>query len=124
MPKYAYTILAAGWLFWLMPFVLAKRGSEPANRLDRRARWGIVLVAVAYSLLWQGHFWERFPRPWQVALSIVFFVLASLLSLTGAPALGRQWRIDDRFRPGQQLITSAPYHFVRHPTHYSPLCKL
>src|SRR2546430_11040683 len=54
----------------------------------------LPILAVAYSLLWQGHFWERFPRPWQVALSIVFFVLASLLSWTGARALGRQWRID------------------------------
>src|SRR5256885_14030061 len=94
MPKYAYTILAAGWLFWLMPFLLAKRSSEPAKRLDRRARWGIVLVAVAYSLLWQGPFWGRFSRAWQGALSLVFFVLARLLFWTGAPALCPPWRID------------------------------
>src|SRR2546423_5394618 len=104
MPKYAYTILAAGWLFWLMPFLLAKRSSEPAKRLDRRARWGIVLVAVAYSLLWQGHFWGRFPRPRQGALSIVFFVPPRLLFLTRGPALRPPLRIHAGLRPRSQLL--------------------
>jgi len=124
MPKYAYAILVAGWLFWLMPFLLAKRSSEPAKRLDRRARWGILLVAVAYSLLWPGQFWERSPQPWQVALSFVFCVFASLLSWTGARALGRQWRIDAGLSADHQLITSGPYHFVRHPIYTSMLCIL
>jgi len=121
MPTYAYAILVAGWLFWLTPFLRARQSEKPAQRLDRRARWGILLVAIAYSLLWQGHFWERSPHPWQVALSIVFFVLASLLSWTGARALGRQWRIDAGLSADHQLITSGPYRFVRHPIYTSML---
>ena len=121
MPKYAEAILAAGWLLWLMPFLLAKRSSEPAKQLDRRARWGILLVAVAYSLLWLGHFWERPLRPWQVALSIVFFVPASLLSWTGTRALGRQWRIDAGLSADHKLVMSGPYRLVRHPIYTSML---
>ncbi len=122
MPAYAYAILVVGWLFWLAPFLRAKRGERSAKQLDRRARWGILLVAIAYSLLWQGHFWERSPRPWQVALSIVFFLLASLLSWTGARALGRQWRIDAGLNTDHELVTSGPYRFVRHPIYTSMLC--
>ncbi len=59
MPAYAYATLAAGWLIWMTPFFLAKRHTEPAKELDRRARWGVVLVGIAYALLWQGKFWER-----------------------------------------------------------------
>jgi protein-S-isoprenylcysteine O-methyltransferase Ste14 len=121
MPIYAYAILAAGWLFWLTPFLRAKQSEKPAKQLDRRARWGILLVAVAYFLLWQGHFWERPPRPWQVAVSLVFFVFASLLSWTGARALGSQWRIDAGLSADHQLITAGPYRFVRHPIYTSML---
>ena len=124
MPTYAYVILVLGWLIWLTPFLRAKQSEKPAKQVDRRARWGILLVAVAYTVLWQGRFWERSPRPWQVMFSIVFFVLASLLSWTGARALGRQWRIDAGLSADHELITSGPYRFVRHPIYTSLLCVL
>jgi protein-S-isoprenylcysteine O-methyltransferase Ste14 len=124
MPAYAYGILAAGWLIWLTPFLRARKTEQPAKQVDRRARWGIVLVGISYCLLWQGRFWERSPRPWQTALSVLFFALASLLSWTGARALGRQWRIDAGLSDDHQLITSGPYGFVRHPIYTSLLCVL
>jgi hypothetical protein len=40
----------------------ARHASERAGEVDRRACWGILLVAVAYSLLWQNRFWKR-PLP-------------------------------------------------------------
>ncbi len=103
MPTYAYVILVLGWLIWLTPFLRAKQSEKPAKQVDRRARWGILLVAVAYTLLWQGRFWERSPRP---------------------RALGRQWRIDAGLSADHELITSGPYRFVRHPIYTSLLCVL
>jgi protein-S-isoprenylcysteine O-methyltransferase Ste14 len=124
MPAYAYAILVVGWLIWLTPFFRAKRTEKPAKQVDRRARWGILLVGIAYSLLLQGRFWERSPKPWQVALSIVLFALASLLSWTGARALGRQWRIDAGLSADHELVMSGPYRLVRHPIYTSLLCIL
>src|SRR5260370_7279837 len=115
MPAYAYVILVAGWLIWLTPFLRAKQSEKPAKQLDRRARWGILLVAVAYSFLWQSHFWERSPRLWQIALSIVLFVLAGLLSWTGARALGPHSPIDPVLTPPHQPFTSVPSTSVHHP---------
>jgi protein-S-isoprenylcysteine O-methyltransferase Ste14 len=124
MPVYTYAILACGWFTWLTPFLKARRSSEPAAQLDRRARWGIVLEGVAYSILWQNRFWER-PLPvWRVALSIFFFLVASLLSWTGARSLGRQWRVDAGLNPDHELVTSGPYRLVRHPIYTSMLCML
>jgi len=124
MPTYAYLILVLGWVLWLTPFFRARQAEKPAKQVDRRARWGILLVAIAYTLIWQGHFWERSPQPWQVALSIVLFVLASLLSWSGARALGRQWRIDAGLSADHELVMSGPYRFVRHPIYTSLLCIL
>jgi len=124
MPTYAYAALVVGWLLWLAPFLRARQNEKPAKQIDRRARWGILLVAIAYTLLWQGHFWERSLRPWQVPVSMVFFILATLLSWTGARALGRQWRIDAGLSADHQLITSGPYRFVRHPIYTSMLSIL
>jgi len=124
MPWYGYSILAAGWVFWVIPFVLAKRDSGPARVLNRRARWGVVLVGIGYALLWQGKFWER-PLPvWRLALTIVFQALAGLLAWTGTRALGRQLRVDAGLSIDHELITRGPYRVVRHPIYASMLCLL
>lgn len=123
MPGYAYAILAAGWLVWAVPFVLARRGPHPApQQLDRRARWGIVLVGIAYAVIWQGHFWSRRLQPWRLLLSILLLLLASVLSWSGARFLGRQWRIDAGLNADHELVMSGPYRLVRHPIYASMLC--
>jgi protein-S-isoprenylcysteine O-methyltransferase Ste14 len=116
--------MAAGWLIWLTPFLLNKRKPGPPATLDRRARWGVLLTAVAYCLLWQGSFWGRSPELRRIAASVLFFVLASVLSWTGARALGRQWRIDAGLNPDHELVRSGPYRLVRHPIYTSMFCLL
>jgi protein-S-isoprenylcysteine O-methyltransferase Ste14 len=124
MPAYAYAILVAGWLLWMTPFVLIKRSRHPAKHIDPRARWGVVIVAIGYSLLWQGKFWLRHPQSWQIIFAIVFFALGILLSWTSTRALGRQWRIDAGLSYDHELIMAGPYRFVRHPIYTSMLCVL
>lgn len=129
MKAYAYVALAVGWLVWSAPFVLSKRNAAPAKELDRRARWGILLVAIAYAMLWQGmlwqgKFWERSVESWRIALAIFFFLLAALLSWTAKRALGQQWRIDAGLNTDHELVTSGPYRVVRHPIYSSMLCVL
>jgi protein-S-isoprenylcysteine O-methyltransferase Ste14 len=124
MLAYAYAILAAAWLVWLTPFFLVKRNSAKPEKRDRRARWGIVLEGLAYSLLWQSKFWARTPENWRLALSVFFFVSTGLLSWTGVRALGRQWRIDAGLNPEHELVRSGAYRVVRHPIYTSMLCLL
>jgi protein-S-isoprenylcysteine O-methyltransferase Ste14 len=124
MPLYAYLILAVGWIVWLTPFVVAKRASGPARVLDRRARWGLVLVGIGYALLWQGRFWERPLPTWRLVLTIVFQALAGVFSWTGTRALGRQLRVDAGLSSDHELITHGVYRVVRHPIYASMLCLL
>jgi protein-S-isoprenylcysteine O-methyltransferase Ste14 len=122
MPVYAYVVLAVGWLAWVMPFLLMKRNKAKAQQIDRRARWGIFLVFIAFSIVWQPIFWEISLSTWRFALSIILFILASALSWTAARTLGRQWRIDAGLNAEHELITSGAYRFVRHPIYTSLLC--
>jgi len=108
----------------MAPFVIARRLREPAQEMDRRARWGVLLVAVAYGILWQNHFWHRPLPAWRMALSICFLALAGVLSWTGARALGRQWRIDAGLNRDHELVTTGPYRIVRHPIYTSMLSLL
>jgi protein-S-isoprenylcysteine O-methyltransferase Ste14 len=124
MPGFAYGILALGWVFWMLPFLLARKNEQPAQQLDRRARWGIVMVAIAYAILWQNPFWNRALPVWRLALSAVFLVIAAFASWTGTRALGRHWRVDAGLSSDHQLIMSGPYRFVRHPIYTSMLCIL
>jgi len=124
MRTYAYIILGIGWGVWVTPFILARRNRQSAQKLDRRARWGILLVAISYSIVLQGHFWER-PLPlWRLLISIVFLILACVLSWIGTRFLGRQWRIDAGLNADHELVMSGPYRFVRHPIYASMLCLL
>jgi protein-S-isoprenylcysteine O-methyltransferase Ste14 len=119
-----YIVIAAGWLSWILPFFLFKRNSQQATKIDPRARWGILLVGISYSVLWQTHFWERTPAPWQFALAIFLFVCAASLSWTAKRALGKQWRFDAGLNADHELVTSGPYRIVRHPIYTSMLCIL
>jgi protein-S-isoprenylcysteine O-methyltransferase Ste14 len=124
VPAYAYAVLAAGWLIWVSPFLLATRNPEAPAHLDRRARWGIALQGIAYALLWQGHFWAAQPPLWRFGLSVLFLALAGVLSWSSTWALGRQWRVDAGLSVDHELVTAGAYRFVRHPIYCSMLCLL
>jgi len=124
MPAYAFVILIAGWLAWMMPFLLMKRNKEKAQQVDRRARWGIFLVFLGFTIVWQPSFWGTSLPVWRLALSIILFILASALVWTAARTLGKQWRIDAGLIAEHELITSGPYRFIRHPIYTSMICLL
>lgn len=81
----------------------------------------MLLQLAAFTLLWQGHFWER-PLPiWRLAICVVLFGLAILLSWTSSSALGRHLRIDAALGAEHELIRSGPYSLVRNPIYTSML---
>lgn len=123
MTIYGYLLLAAGTLLWCLPFPIARR-KQRASRTDKRARWGIALICVAYSLLWQGQFWNMPPATWRLAVSGLLFVFADILSWTSARALGQHLRLDAAVGTAHELIQSGPYGVVRHPIYASMLFVL
>jgi protein-S-isoprenylcysteine O-methyltransferase Ste14 len=119
-----YFLIVGGTLLWCAPFVFVRVRRKHSLQLDKRARWGMVLETIAYSLLWQGSFWERSPEPWRVAGSVMLFMLACAFSWSGAFALGRHFRVDAALDAAHELVRSGPYRLVRHPIYTSMLFVL
>jgi protein-S-isoprenylcysteine O-methyltransferase Ste14 len=124
MPAYLYFLLALGTGLWATPFFSVRSKGQTIVRIDKRGRWGILLQCLAYSVLWQGRFWEEPPAWWRVVASCSFFVIGCLISWTAARALGRQFRFEAALDSSHTLVRSGPYRYVRHPIYTSMLCIL
>lgn len=117
-------LIVIGTCLWVIPFFLVRTKGQSVLRVDKRARWGILMQFVAYSLLWQGRFWEKSPEWWFLVLSVTMFALASVISWTAARALGSHHRLDAAVEVTHELVKSGPYRIVRHPIYTSMLCVL
>ena len=124
MPVYGYVIVVGGTILWCVPFLLVYSRQKTSLTVDRRARWGLILEAIGYTLLWQGSFWNRSPAVWEISLSVLLFAIACALSWTATFALGRQLRVDAAVAANHELIRSGPYRLVRHPIYTSMMCVL
>jgi protein-S-isoprenylcysteine O-methyltransferase Ste14 len=124
LPTYALVILAAGFVAWFLPFPLAGWSHKPPQKRDSRWRWGMLLESVGYAIVFSIPLWTRSLPSWRVALSVLFFVLAGLLSWTSTRALGSYLRFEAAVDADHQLIRSGPYRVVRHPIYASMLCTI
>ena len=121
MPFYAYLVILAAIILWFYPFVPAHQKTPGATVVNKSSRWGVLLQFASFTLLWQGHFWTR-PMPWwRLAISLVLFVLAIVLSWTSSRALAGQLRIDAALGSDHRLVRSGVYGIVRNPIYTSML---
>lgn len=124
MPAYAYLVIIAGIVVWFYPFVPAHKSTPPASVVNRRSRWGMLLQLLAFTLLWQGHFWTRSLPVWRFGACLGLFSLAALLSWTASRALRGQLRADAALGAEHELVRSGPYAVVRNPIYTSMLLVL
>jgi len=121
MPLYAYLLIIVAIVIWFYPFVPAHQKTPGASVVNRTSRWGVLLQFLAFTLLWQGHFWTRSLPQWRLLVSIVLFALAIALSWTSSRALAGQLRIDAALGADHHLVRSGPYALVRNPIYTSML---
>ncbi len=124
-PVFRLVFMIVVWILWLFPFARQRvQGEQKAVTIVRSARWGILLVAAGFMIVFT-HRPQPWSSPWPVwrfALAIPFAFTAILLSHTGVRNLGRQWRVDAGLNADHELVRTGPYRIVRHPIYASMLC--
>lgn len=119
MYSIAIVELIACWLAWVAGFIL--RGKTAPHRkpvvVDPAARWGIVLQAISFSLIW-SFVGPPAEQPGAIPRTIASMILAPVavaLSWSAVRHLGKQWRLDAGLNEDHELVRTGPYRLVRHP---------
>src|SRR5215471_2130280 len=105
---------AAFWLYWIVAAFSTKKGRVPWSR-ELRIRAVIVVVVIVLVRLgvFRGH--GHNTDPWRVALGLVLFVLGLAFAIWARLHIGRNWGTPMAQKDDPELVTSGPYHLVRHP---------
>jgi len=105
---------AAFWLYWLVAAFSMKRGRVPWSR-ELRIRAVIVVLAIVLVRLgaFRGHGLNT--DPWRAAIGLILFALGLGFAISARIHLGRNWGTPMTQKNEPELVTSGPYHLVRHP---------
>ena len=104
----------AFWIYWLAMSVGVKAGQA---RWTRFAGIRIAVVLVILLLLrlktFKGH--VTTDSPWLAGIGLAIFVLGLALAIWARVYLGRNWGMPMTQKVDPELVTTGPYHRVRHP---------
>ncbi len=105
---------AAFWLYWLVAAFSMKRGHLPWAR-DLRIR--AVLIVIVIVLVHFGVFRAVGPNTdlWLAGPGLVLLALGLGLAIWARLHIGRNWGTPMTQKDEPELVTSGPYHLVRHP---------
>lgn len=105
---------AAFWIYWLVAAFSMKRGHVPWAR-ELRIRALIVVVAIVLIRFgaFRGHGLNT--DPWRAGVGLVLFALGLGFAIWARVHIGRNWGTPMSQKDDPELVTSGPYHLVRHP---------
>lgn len=105
---------AAFWLYWLVAALSIKRGRVPWSP-GLRVRALIVVIAILLFRLgvFRGHGLNT--DPWRAGVGLVLFALGLGFAIWARMHIGRNWGTPMAQKNEPELVTSGPYHLVRHP---------
>jgi protein-S-isoprenylcysteine O-methyltransferase Ste14 len=104
---------AAFWLYWLLAALSMKRGHVPWSR-ELRVRAAIAVIVVV--LIRVGAFREHVSvDPGRTVVGLIFFALGLGFAIWARVHIGRNWGMPMMQKVDPELVTSGPYHLVRHP---------
>ncbi|MHB1517930.1 MAG: methyltransferase family protein [Acidimicrobiales bacterium] len=104
----------AFWLYWLVAAFSMKRGRVPWSReLRIRALIVVIVVILARFGVFRGHGLNT--DPWRAALGLALFALGLGIAIWARVHIGRNWGTPMTQKDEPELVTSGPYHLIRHP---------
>ena len=105
---------AAFWIYWLVAAFSMKRGRVPwARELRIRALIFVLAIVLIRFGAFRGHGLNT--DPWRAGLGLVLFALGLGFAIWARVHIGRNWGTPMSQKDDPELVTSGPYHLVRHP---------
>ena len=105
----------AFWIFWLAASVGVKAGQ---TRWARFAGIRVVIILVILLLVrvraLKGHVTTA-NDPWLQGIGLAIFILGLALAIWARVYLGRNWGMPMSQKVNPELVTTGPYHSIRHP---------
>jgi methyltransferase len=100
---------------------MARGGVEPATDVYRYMR--VVYPAAFLAMVIEGAVRGANPAPAAVA-GLLIFAVAKLIKWSAIVALGRSWTFRVIVVPGDPLVSSGPYRYLRHPNYVAVIGEL
>jgi len=104
----------AFWLYWLAAAFSVKRGRVPWSR-QLRIRAVIVVITILLMRFRVFRALALNTDPWRAGLGLVLFAAGLGLAVWARVHIGRNWGAPMTQKDEPELVTSGPYHLVRHP---------
>jgi protein-S-isoprenylcysteine O-methyltransferase Ste14 len=102
---------AVFWIYWLVSAAGAKHGSRG---LGARSPGVLIVVALVLLRIFKGGT-LAVHAPIVQAVGLVLFAAGLGLAVWARLYLGRNWGMPMTEKDEPELVTSGPYHLVRHP---------
>jgi protein-S-isoprenylcysteine O-methyltransferase Ste14 len=104
----------AFWFYWLAASANTKTGT---TRWGQFAGFRVGIILVVLLLLRLGLLKGRADvnNPWLWAIGIALFVLGLALAVWARVYIGRNWGMPMSRKDEPDLVTTGPYHTIRHP---------
>ena len=105
---------AAFWIYWLVAAFSMKKGRQLWNRQLRvRALIFVVVLLLVRAGAFRHH--TSHSDPLLAGIGIVLFVAGLGFAVWARLHIGRNWGMPMSQKEAPELVTSGPYHLVRHP---------
>jgi protein-S-isoprenylcysteine O-methyltransferase Ste14 len=109
------------WLYWLIAAVGIKKGLR--TRRTRPPGLLIIVVALVVSRIFKANSLVVQNPALEVA-GLILFLSGLGFAVWARINLGRNWGMPMTEKDEPELVTSGPYHFVRHPIYSGMLLAL
>jgi protein-S-isoprenylcysteine O-methyltransferase Ste14 len=104
----------AFWIYWLVASIGVKAGQTRWTRFAG-IRVGIILVVLLLLRVRAVKGQTVTSNPWLQGIGLALFLLGLALAIWARVYLGRNWGMPMSQKADPELVTTGPYHSIRHP---------
>jgi protein-S-isoprenylcysteine O-methyltransferase Ste14 len=110
------TSISVSWVIFLLYWLISAAGAKHGSRMARTRPPGLIVVVLGFLLLRAfGTNTLAVHSPILEAVGLLFLLLGLGLAVWARIYLGRNWGMPMTRKDEPELVTSGPYHLVRHP---------